>query len=130
MSALILVRPDLVSLANALAEGMGWGPENFTGDLAFADPDTRETLWVALHLTSDAYKAFSAALAKKSADPSKELATLLEGMQIEEPATDENGTVIEFGPTHVAGLVARNGWQVTQWEAPIAEILPVSNQKE
>ncbi len=118
MSAIILVRPDLVPLANALAEGMGWGPQNFSGDLAFADPVTGDVLWVGLHLTSAAHAAFSAALAEQSAAPSPELATLMAGMQIEVPETDDNGAPVEFGPSHVAGLVARHGWRVTTWAPP------------
>lgn len=115
MSAIVLVRPNLVPIANALAEGMGWGPANFQGDLAFADPVTRDVLWVGLHLLDGPQAAFAAALAEQSATPSPDLVTLLAGMRIETPATDDDGNPVEFGPTHVAGLATREGWQVTRW---------------
>ena len=112
MSAIVLVPPAQVALANSLAEGIGWGPQNFTGDLAFADPVPREVVFIGLHLTEEAFAGFSAALAEQP-----ETAALLTGMRVELPATDENGRPVEFGPTHVAGICAREGWQVTRWSA-------------
>lgn len=98
MSAIILVPPALVPAANSIAEGLGWGPANFQGDLAFAD-DTNEVVWVGLHLTDQAYANFAAALA----NPPPEALPVIAAMRIEEA---EEG---EFGPTHVAGLCARLG---------------------
>mgnify|MGYP001810302899 CR=1 FL=1 len=111
MSANILVPPALVPAANAIAAGLGWGPANFQGDLAFAD-DTNEVVWVGLHLTDQAYANFAAALA----NPPPEALPVIAAMQIEHPATDDDGNPLEFGPTHVAGLCTRLGLTATTWK--------------